>query len=144
MKPPVAVVDTNIVVSGLITSEAGAATRRVLDHMLSGRWPFLLSQELLSEYRRVLLRPRIRRRHGLGEGEIDQLLAEIAFHGVFRDPPAALGESVPDPGDRHIWALLDAHPGTVLVTGDRALLEVSSELHHAVSAREFLNLLEPS
>ena len=59
MSGPALVVDTNVVVSGLITSDATAPTARILDAMLRGELRFLLSEELLSEYRSVLLRPKI-------------------------------------------------------------------------------------
>jgi len=42
--------------------------------MLAGRIVFLLSAELLDEYRAVTLRPRIKKLHGLGESEIDKIL----------------------------------------------------------------------
>jgi len=60
-----AVIDTNVVVSGLITKDARAPTARIVDGMLRGRFPFLLSNLTLREYREVLLRPAIRRKHGL-------------------------------------------------------------------------------
>ena len=55
------VVDTNVVVSGLLTSVADAPPAMLLDAMLAGRVSFLLSTDLLAEYRDVLLRPAIAR-----------------------------------------------------------------------------------
>jgi len=62
---PVAVVDTNVVVSGLLTAEVTAPTHRILNAMLDERINFLLSIALLAEYREVMLRPRIQKRHGM-------------------------------------------------------------------------------
>ena len=98
MKPPTAVIDTNIVVAGLLTAEGGAPTARILDGMRQGAFPFLLSTALLAEYREVLLREKIRKVHGLSEREIDLLLTEIATHAIVREPDAATG--APDPKDK--------------------------------------------
>ena len=50
MTARVALVDTNVVVSGLLTSSIDAPTSRILDSMLSGALRFALSVELLAEY----------------------------------------------------------------------------------------------
>lgn len=114
------VVDTNVVVAGLLTADPEAPTARILDAMLAGRLRFALSVALLAEYRAVLLRSRIQDRHGLGEEEIDTILAEIARNGIVVAPaPAPL--RAPDPGDQFLWDLLDSTPGAVLVTGDADL-----------------------
>lgn len=51
------VVDTNVVVAGLITGDQASPVARVLDGMLAARWPFALSEPLIAEYDRVLRRP---------------------------------------------------------------------------------------
>ena len=119
------VVDTNVVVSGLLTSDREAPTARVLNGMLSRDFNFLLSIELLSEYRAVLLRPKIGRRHGLTEEEVEIILTEIAQYAIIREPEAAL-EQAPDLNDQHLWALLASQKGSRLVTGDQTLLEPRS------------------
>jgi predicted nucleic acid-binding protein len=48
----------------------------VIDAMPQGRLLNLLSPKLLGEYRTVLLRPKLMRRHGLDEEQIDQVLNE--------------------------------------------------------------------
>jgi putative PIN family toxin of toxin-antitoxin system len=116
------VVDTNVVVSGLLTRAPTAPTARILDGMLAGRFTFLLSVDLLAEYREVLLRPRVRRLHGLDEPPVDAILARLAQHAAVREP-VATPERAPDRGDQHLWALLAAAPGAMLVTGDQALVE---------------------
>ena len=74
MPVPRAVIDTNVLVSGLLTSLPEAPTVQVLDGMLQGRFLFLFSDELLSEYREVVLRPSLRRLHRLGEEDVDVIL----------------------------------------------------------------------
>ena len=119
--PRMFIVDTNVVVAGLITTQAGSPTAQLLDAMLDGRLIYLLSADLLREYRVVVLRPRIARAHGLNETEIDALLTEITANALWRDPPADDLHQSPDPQDGHLWALLACEPSAVLVTGDRLL-----------------------
>lgn len=118
---PLFIVDTNVVVAALITSEADSPTAKVLDAMLDGRLVYLLSPELLREYRAVLLRPRLARAHGLTESEIDTLLTELVANAIWRDPPDDAEHPAPDPQDAHLWALMAGEPAAVLVTGDRLL-----------------------
>lgn len=64
-----AIVDTNVVVSAVLTTTPGSPVVEVLDGMLTGTLRYLLSPALLSEYRTVLLRPGIARLHGLATAE---------------------------------------------------------------------------
>lgn len=117
------VVDTNVVVAGLITQDPGSPTVRTLDAMLSGSLMFLMSPELLAEYRGVLLRPRLMNLHGLPEADVDEVLSAITVNALWREPqPNEGGYRAPDEGDAHLWALLACEPKAVLVTGDRLLL----------------------
>ena len=77
MTTQVFVVDTNVVVAGLITSSDDSPVALLVDAMLSGAIVYLLSPELLTEYRSVLLRPRLTKWHGLSEAEIDRFLVDL-------------------------------------------------------------------
>lgn len=138
MKPPT-VIDTNIVVAGLLAAEAGSPTARILDGMRQGAFPFLLSMALLAEYREVLLREKIRKAHGLSTREIDLLLTEIATHAIVREPEAASG--APDPKDNHLWPLTLSEPGSALVTGDLALARKPPPGSKVLSPRQFVEAL---
>ena len=120
----VLLIDTNVVVAGVLANERESPTARILYAMLAAALPFLISVELLAEYRSVLLRPKVRRHHDLGDEEVDAILEELAFHGILRllsdsfDPPT-------DTGDAHLFALLAAEPGAILVSGGhRTVAEV--------------------
>lgn len=129
------VVDTNVVVAGLITAEAEAPTARILDAMLAGRLRFLLSEELLAEYRTVLLRPKIARLHALSPAEVDEILVRIASGAVVREPE---GSPIGTRGDRHLVALLAVEPGALLVSGDARLL--SKVKPRGLSPRELVGV----
>jgi len=135
--PPVAVIDTNVIVSGLVGGERESPTTMILDAMLGGRFTYLLSLDLLAEYREVLLRPAIRRRHGLTDAEVEVVLTELALNGTLHDPKPAT-KVLPDADDSHLWALLEAAAAAVLVTGDDALRRRAPEPTRVMSPRQFL------
>ncbi len=68
--------------------------------MLAGRIDFLISAELLDEYREVSLRPRIKELQGLSNNHHDTVLTEIVANGIWREPAGS--ETPPDPGDGHL------------------------------------------
>ena len=126
MLPP-AVVDTNVVVSGLLTTQANSPVARILDGMLAAAFAYVISDALLAEYRTVLRRTPLRKVHRLTSGEIDAVLVDLAQHAIVLGP--VLGpvlapvptRSAPDPGDQHLWELLALRDDLVLVTGDKRL-----------------------
>lgn len=121
MTPAVFVVDTNVVVSALITSDAASPTAKILDAMLEGGLLYLMSEDLITEYATVLRRPALMELHGLSNREIDGLLTELTANAIWREPAA--GGGVPDARDNHLWALLASHAGSQLVTGDSLLVD---------------------
>lgn len=142
MRVRAAVLDTNVVVAGILTSQPTSPTARIVDGMLAARFPFLLSMELLSEYREVLLRPAIQRLHGLGPDQVDRILTEIVANAAIREPGSAA--AAPEPGDQHLWNLLACKPGAVLVTGDQLLLRDPPAAASVISPAAFIRLLEHS
>lgn len=117
------IIDTNVLVAGLLTTQPESPTGKIVDAMLDGRLIFLLNMELLQEYRSVLLRPKLMRLHGLQEEQIDHLLTELTGNAIWRDTVVVAADQAPDAGDRHLWNLMATVPEAILVTGDRLLLE---------------------
>jgi len=152
---PLCVIDTNVVVSGLVSRAEGAPPQRILNAMLAAELGFALSVELLAEYRGVLLRPGIVALHRLGEAEVDEILQRLALEAVEVDIGWAPGTStadpapvaVPDgvePGDEHVARLALALPACVLITGDRALAVAMSGACEVRTAAEAQRLLAPA
>lgn len=141
MRAGPAVIDTNVVVSGLLTSVSASPTARILDGMIGGRFRFLLSIDLLTEYRDVLVRPRIRARHGLQDASVDVMLTEIAANGAMLEV-SQLGDMKARRADEHLWKLLAATPAATLVTGDLRLIARPVRGARVISAREFVDSLE--
>ncbi len=135
------IIDTNIVVAGLITSDVSSPPARILDAMLNGELTYLISAELLTEYATVLQRPKLLRLHGLSIEEIDCVLTELVANASWREP--GVHKSAPDPGDDHLWALLSTNAKCQLVTGDRLLIENPPGIDSVISARDFVDLYLP-
>ncbi|MBA4254622.1 MAG: twitching motility protein PilT [Polaromonas sp.] len=124
------VIDTNVVVAGLLASRPDSPVARILDGMLAATFSFVLSEPLLAEYRTVLLRPHLSKLHGLSEAEVDTVLQELAQHAIVLTTPDPTQQRAapsapplaPDPGDQFLWDLLATRADLVLVTGDKRLL----------------------
>lgn len=132
------VIDTSVLVAGLITADSDSPPARILNAMLDGQIRFLLCVELLAEYRTVLLRKRIRSRHGLATAEVDALLAALATDAVVADITGRK-ETAPDPGDNFLWRLLASRSGAGLVTGDKALLDRPPPGARVISPRAWID-----
>ena len=133
MTPTVFIIDTNVVVAGLITGAGRSPVASILNAMLSGTLLYLLSPELLDEYRSVLLRPKLAKQHGLVEAQVDYLLVELAANAMWREPKPA--SPAPDRGDDHLWALLATYSASILVTGDQLLLERPPDGNSVISPK---------
>lgn len=133
---PAVIVDTNVVVAGLLTANDASPVARILDGMLGAAFPYVLSEALLAEYRAVLVRPALRKLHGLTVAEVDTLLTDLAQHAIVLAPVAA--PPAPDPGDQLLWELLAARDDLVLVTGDKLLLQDAGMGGRVVSPQMYL------
>jgi putative PIN family toxin of toxin-antitoxin system len=105
MIPRLLIIDTNVLVAGILSNNIDSPTARIVNAMLDGRIMHLLSPALLQEYREVLLRPKLRKLHGLSKAEVDQILSEITANAIWREPAESRGTDA------------------ILVTGDQLLLD---------------------
>lgn len=134
MKKP-AIVDTNVLVSALVTPEKDTPPARIVRGMLIGEFPFVVSDALLAEYREVLNRAKLRKAHGLVPADLAILLVELTQHAIVLHPVAAA--PAPDPGDQHLWELLAARGDLILITGDKRLLD-SNEADRILNPKTFV------
>ncbi len=130
------VVDTNIVVAGLLTFREDSPVARILDGMLAARFPYVLSEALVAEYRDVLAWPRLCKAHGLTPTERETLLIEFVQHAIVLLPVRT--HSASDPDDQHLWELLAARPDLRLVTGDKLLLDDTAMRPRLLTAEAFV------
>ena len=132
------IIDTNVLVAGLLTSHADSPVARILDGMLGAAFPFVLSEALLTEYRAVLVQPRLCKLHSLSEAEIDVILMDIARHAIVLTPVrTAATPGAPDPADQFLWDLLATRADLVLVTGDKLLLQDAAMRERVILPQTF-------
>jgi putative PIN family toxin of toxin-antitoxin system len=126
------VLDTNVLVSGLLTPFGAAA--RVVDTVLSGTVRLALDGRILQEYAEVLSRPRF----GFRRADVDRLLDFLRGAGVsVVAPPLAL--SLPDPEDAMFVEVAVASGAEAIVTGNTRNFPRSAALGIPVpSPAEFL------
>jgi uncharacterized protein len=134
---PAVIVDTNVVVAGLLTAHDASPVARILDGMLAAAFPFVVSEALLAEYRTVLVRPTLRKLHGLTVAEVEAVLTDLAQHAIVLAPVAA--PPAPDPGDQLLWELLTAKADLLLVTGDKLLHRDAGMRGRVISPSAFVS-----
>ena len=139
MKFAAAVIDTNVVVAGLLTGNTDSPTARILNGMCKGTFPFLLSTPLLAVYRAVLLRKKIRSLHGLSKRDVEAVLVAVATNAIVREPEPQIG--APDTNDDHLWSLVQSEAHCVLVTGDHALVASPRPKSRVLQPRQIVDLL---
>ena len=137
MSGPV-VIDTNVVVAGLLTANDTSPVARILDGMLAAVFPFVVSEPLLAEYRTVLVRPNLRKLHGLTVAEVESILTDLAQYAIVLNPASAAAPPAPDPGDQLLWDLLANRADLLLVTGDKLLLQDVGMQGRVISPQVFM------
>ena len=130
------VVDTNVVVSALLTP-AGTASR-VTEHLLGGGHDWLLDARILAEYREVLPRPRFR----LSPAVVTEVTTALEALPLLVDVPA-LAVRLPDTADLPFLEVAAAGVASALITGNARHFVPVQGAHgiRVVSPREALDLL---
>ncbi len=111
------VVDTNVLVSGLISSRGAPA--RIVEAILDQRIVPVFSKETFSELRAVLGRPKFKRYFTKSGFKVRAVLANLAAVGEFVEP-RSVRHKIRDPKDRpflEVVAVLP--PPEFIVTGDK-------------------------
>ena len=128
-----AVVDTRILVSGLLRSDSPPAA--VVSAMVRQVLEPVVCHEIMAEYRAVLPRPRLR----LRAADIDELLAPIEAQAHWVDVPAYDGRpALPDPADWPFIATALA-VGCPVITGNARDFPAALGLR-VMSAREWVDV----
>lgn len=118
-----AVLDANVLISALLAPQGAPA--RLIARWLAGGFELIASEQLLSELRRALGYSKLRARVPTEEAAAYvELVTSTAT--MVPDPPDPPRRSR-DPGDDYLLALA-ANSASVLVSGDRDLLDLASDL----------------
>jgi putative PIN family toxin of toxin-antitoxin system len=130
-----AVIDTNVLISSLLSSHADAATVQVVEKLFSGEVIPLFSDEILNEYSEVLRRKKFH----FSENAVKMLLQAIEKYGE-RVVPTPTGEMLPDMKDLPFYEVVieRQEDGAYLVTGNMKHFPIKPFI---VTAREFLDIV---
>ncbi len=112
------VVDPGVFVSALI-SPADSPPAQLLDAWVDDELEVVVSEGLLAELRRVVLRPKFRR--WFSEREAGELLGRLERHATNAGDPPPLPGATRDPDDDYLVALAGATRVEAIVSGDRDL-----------------------
>ena len=131
-----AVIDTNVLVSALLSSHDDSGAVQLIARMLSGEITPVYSSAIITEYREVLRR----KKFGFSPDTIDHLLLAIGKFGLQVEPSAS-GITLPDRKDLPFYeVVLEKRPdGARLVTGN--LKHYPAE-PFIVTARQMLEILD--
>ena len=109
-----AVIDTNVIVSALISSNPESYPLSVLVHVYSGAITPLFNDEILKEYRDVLSREKFH----LAPADIDEALKVMENYGLNLERTKVEDEVFPDPKDIVFYEVKMSKEDAYLVTGN--------------------------
>jgi len=127
-----AVVDTNVLVSGLIKPDG--PTSAILKDLRQGRFIIVFSSELLQELVSVLTYPKLRAKYGLNRSVVEAFLALLALRGDLVIPRQPL-HVCRDPDDDMLFEAAIAGHADYIVSGDSDVL--------ALKGHEGIGILSP-
>ncbi len=130
-----AVIDTNILVSALLSGNDNAATVQVVGRLISGEIIPVYSTEIINEYREVLNRKKFK----FPKEAVTYLLSAIEKYGIFVTP-AATGAILADMKDLPFYEVVmeKREDNAYLVTGN---LKHFPKEPFIITARQMIDLL---
>ncbi len=140
---PRAVVDTNLLVSAVLTK--GGDADRLLRSWYEGVFILITSDALLEELETVLQRPVFQGKYGILGSEVDALVNSLREGSLKVIPRRRLPVHCRDPKDDKFLAASLGGRADYLVTGDGDLLSLRDHPHlgrlRIVTVREYLEKL---
>ena len=130
-----AVIDTNVIVSALLSGNPDSPTKRCLRAVLSGRVCPLYNDKIVAEYRDVLTRSKFH----FGNERVEVIINKIIYDGLNTEQIPS-GENFPDPTDRVFYevALAKSDEGAKIVTGNTRHYPISPIV---VTPAEFCDMI---
>lgn len=130
-----AVIDTNVLISALLSSKDDTATVQVLGKVITGEIIPVYSNVITKEYREVLSR----KKFGFSGDLIEYLMSAVEKYGILIDPSPS-GITLPDIKDVPFYeVVLEKHDDNAyLVTGN---IKHFPKEPFIVTPREFLDIL---
>jgi putative PIN family toxin of toxin-antitoxin system len=118
-RPVRAVVDSNLLVRGLLRRRQGSAAVRLLDAAVDGAFQLVLSPYLLGEVRDTLREPQVRALRELTDAQIDAFIGALAGVSHVVEGAYAVDLVSRDPDDNPVVACALEAGARFVVTDDR-------------------------
>lgn len=128
-----AVIDTNVLVSALLTNNQLAPTRRILGLLTSKKITPLINEEIIAEYKDVLHRNKF----PFKPEDVDNLIEFIKGIGIDTQR-SSFPESMPDESDRVFFEITLTVEESFLVTGN---LKHYPKKPQVVTPAEFITIV---
>lgn len=129
-----AVIDTNILVSALLSLKNDSATVQVIENVLQKKIIPVYSEEIFAEYQNVLHR----KKFNFSAEIVDYMLEAIKSFGILVNP-AETEIILPDMKDVPFYKIILENADYYLVTGN---IKHFPKIDRVITAREMINLLE--
>ncbi len=129
-----AVIDTNVLVSAIITHNDQSPTAKVLDYLVSGKFVPLIDKDILKEYERVLARPKF----NLPYTKVQKIINLFLEQGVLTDRTDFEAPMI-DETDRVFLEISLTVENSHLVTGN---LKHYPHISKVVTPAEFIHFLQ--
>lgn len=135
-----AVVDTNILVSGLISPKASPA--KIISLWRERKFVLVISEEILGEVEKVLFYPKIFKRYHLNKDLIGKYVKMLGAFTEVVKPKARLKVIKVDKSDNKFIEAAVAAGAGYIVSGDKHLLELKKfQGIKIIKAEEFVKLI---
>lgn len=131
-----AVIDTNVLVSALITKNPDAATAKVVRLLLDYGFVPMYDADIIEEYNEVLHRGKLK----ILPEVVDALISYILEHGV-EASRANFAEIMPDEDDRVFYEVSLSNEDSFLVTGNLKHYPTSPRV---ITPAQFVDLVSSS
>ena len=130
-----AVIDTNVLVSALLSSKEDAATVQILGKVINGEIIPVYSNAITKEYCEVLTR----KKFGFSVGIVDYLLSAVEKYGILAEP-SPTGITLPDMKDVPFYEVVmeKRDDNAYLVTGN---IKHFPNEPYIVTPRELIDIL---
>lgn len=128
-----AVIDTNVLVSAIITHNSLSATAKVVSLLLDGGFTPLYDSSIIEEYQEVLHRTKFK----LVPGVADALISYITEHGI-ETSRTPFPDMMPDEDDRVFYEVSLSADDSFLVTGN---LKHYPQTPKVISPADFIRIV---
>ena len=128
------VIDTNIIVSALLSSKNDSATVQVMEKVFRQEIKPVYSKEIFAEYTNVLNRPKFH----FSKELVEYMLSAIKQFGILKEPKETVMVVLPDMKDVPFYRLVLESEDTYLVTGNIKHFPQESLI---MTARQLIDIL---